>query len=171
MTRFALRFWMCAEPAALSRSIAISFNTAGSRSSVYLADSGAPKPYRCMSGAYRDFRYIRLLTGSSLTSRHKSSMKLCGSLAVHAPGFRVAFALRLSATAARITPFKAASSISSISWMSMARLTSPSRLELNRPEGSFNAAPPFNSSKMSGSAWWTIPRNYRERLRASPQVA
>src|SRR5438034_14878 len=40
--------------------------------------------------------------------------------------------------------FKAASSILSPSWMSMARLTFPSRLELNRPEGSFNAAPLAN---------------------------
>src|SRR5580698_7706457 len=46
--------------------------------------------------------------------------------------------LRLSATAARIRSFKAASSILSPSWMSMARLTFPSRLELNKPEGSFN---------------------------------
>src|SRR6266852_4188546 len=37
--------------------------------------------------------------------------------------------------------FKAASLILSPSWMSMARLTFPSRLELNRPEGSCNAAP------------------------------
>src|SRR5207237_9105747 len=37
--------------------------------------------------------------------------------------------------------FKAASSSLSPSWMSMARLTFPSRLELNRPEGSSNAAP------------------------------
>src|SRR2546421_6370721 len=37
--------------------------------------------------------------------------------------------------------FKAASSTLSPSWMSMARLAFPSRLELNRPEGSFNAAP------------------------------
>src|SRR5215470_17914246 len=37
--------------------------------------------------------------------------------------------------------FKAPSSTLSPSWMSMARLTFPSRLELNRPEGSFNAAP------------------------------
>src|SRR5437868_1537940 len=40
--------------------------------------------------------------------------------------------------------FKAVSSIFSPSWMSMARLTFPSRLELNRPEGSFNAAPLAN---------------------------
>src|SRR5262245_8732734 len=37
--------------------------------------------------------------------------------------------------------FKAASLKLSPSWMSMARLAFPSRLELNRPEGSFNAAP------------------------------
>src|SRR5207244_493723 len=37
--------------------------------------------------------------------------------------------------------FQAASSTLSPSWMSMARLAFPSRLELNRPEGSFNAAP------------------------------
>src|SRR5262249_26534165 len=36
--------------------------------------------------------------------------------------------------------FRAASSILSPSWMSMARLTFPSRLELNRLEGSFNSA-------------------------------
>src|SRR5437588_8636608 len=52
--------------------------------------------------------------------------------------------LRLSATAARMRSFKAASSTLSPSWMSMARLTFPSRLELNRPEGSFNAAPLAN---------------------------
>src|SRR6266700_2811859 len=40
--------------------------------------------------------------------------------------------------------FKAASSTLSPSWMSMARLTFPSRLELNRSEGSFNAAPLAN---------------------------
>src|SRR5437660_4624382 len=40
--------------------------------------------------------------------------------------------------------FKAAASTLSPSWMSMARLTFPSRLELNRPEGSFNAAPLAN---------------------------
>src|SRR5271167_3543601 len=49
--------------------------------------------------------------------------------------------LRLSATAARMRSFRAASSTLSPSWMSMARLTFPSRLELNRPEGSCNAAP------------------------------
>src|SRR5207302_5733035 len=52
--------------------------------------------------------------------------------------------LRLSATAARMRSFKAASSILSPSWMSMARLTFPSSLELNRPAGSFNAAPLAN---------------------------
>jgi len=49
--------------------------------------------------------------------------------------------LRLSATAARMRSFRAASSTLSPSWMSIARLTFPSRLELNRPEGSCNAAP------------------------------
>src|SRR5215470_17279767 len=72
--------------------------------------------------------------------------------------------------------------------MSMARLTFPSRLELNRPEGSFNAAPlanvilttslyvspvqtmppwdqtgvplHFHSSTISGSASWTISRTF-----------
>src|SRR5208283_429946 len=48
---------------------------------------------------------------------------------------------RFSATAARIRSFKAASSILSPSWMSIARRTFPSRLELNRPFGSFSAAP------------------------------
>src|SRR5215469_6747554 len=48
---------------------------------------------------------------------------------------------RLSAAAARMRSFKAASLILSPSWMSMARLTFPSRLELNKPKESFNAAP------------------------------
>ena len=59
-------------------------------------------------------------------------------------GFGLLVASRLSATAARMRAFKAASSIVSPSWMSMARLTFPSRLELNRPERSFNAAPLAN---------------------------
>src|SRR5580704_5851392 len=82
--------------------------------------------------------------------------------------------------------FKAASSTLSPSWISMARLTFPSRLELNRPEGSSNAAPlakvslimflydspvqtmppwektgvpiHFHSSTSSGSAAWMIRR-------------
>src|SRR4029079_19532880 len=45
------------------------------------------------------------------------------------------------ATAARMSAFNALSSILSPSWKSMARLTLPSRLELNRPEGSSNEAP------------------------------
>src|SRR4051812_33774048 len=55
--------------------------------------------------------------------------------------FGLVFPSKLSATAARMRSFNAASFIFSPSWMSMARLTFPSRLELNRPEGSFNAAP------------------------------
>src|SRR5438552_12360160 len=58
--------------------------------------------------------------------------------------FGLLLPLRLSATAARMRSFKDASSTLSPSWMSMARLTFPSRLELNRPEGSFNAAPLAN---------------------------
>src|SRR5262249_26665594 len=46
-----------------------------------------------------------------------------------------------SATAERMRSFRAASSTLSLSWMSMARLTFPSRLDLNSPEGSCNAAP------------------------------
>src|SRR5215813_4708260 len=61
-------------------------------------------------------------------------------------GFGLLLPLRLSATAARMRSFKAASSTLSPSWMSMARLAFPSRLELNRPEGSFNAAPLGNVS-------------------------
>src|SRR5487761_265963 len=48
------------------------------------------------------------------------------------------------ATAARIRVFRAFSLTLSPSWMSMARLTFPSRLELNRPEGSSSAAPLAN---------------------------
>src|SRR5213083_1069205 len=58
--------------------------------------------------------------------------------------FGLLLPLRLSASAARMRSFKAASSTLPPSWMSMARLTFPSRLELNRPEGSFNAAPLAN---------------------------
>src|SRR5580658_3424833 len=84
--------------------------------------------------------------------------------------------------------FKAASLTLSPSWMSMARLTFPSRLELNRPEGSSNAAPlanvilttllyvspvqtipawektgvpiHFHSSTISGSALWMMSRTF-----------
>src|SRR5947208_15929018 len=59
-------------------------------------------------------------------------------------GFGLFLLSRLKATAARTRFVKAASLIVSPSWMSMARLTFPSRLELNRPEGSFNAAPLAN---------------------------
>src|SRR3989440_8886835 len=59
-------------------------------------------------------------------------------------GFGLLLPLRLSATAARMRSFKAALSTFSPSWMSMPRLTFPSRLELNRPEMSFNAAPLAN---------------------------
>src|SRR5262249_54857757 len=61
-------------------------------------------------------------------------------------GLGLLLPLRLSATASRMSSFKAASSILSPSWMSMARLTFPSRLELKRPAGSFNAAPFANVS-------------------------
>src|SRR4051794_27681114 len=84
--------------------------------------------------------------------------------------------------------FKAASSTFSPSWMSMARRTFPSRLELKRPDGSFNAAPlanvsltmflyvspvqtmppwdqtgvplHFHSSTISGSASWMSSRTF-----------
>src|ERR1700721_2412481 len=49
----------------------------------------------------------------------------------------------LSATAARIRCFNAALSIFSPSWMSMARLTFPSRLELKRPEAWVSSAAPL----------------------------
>jgi len=52
--------------------------------------------------------------------------------------------LRFMAMAARMRFFKAASSILSPSWMSVARLTFPSTLELNRPAGSGSAAPLAN---------------------------
>src|SRR4051812_35697691 len=48
---------------------------------------------------------------------------------------------KFRSTAARIKPFNAASSILSPSWKSIARLTFPSRLELNSLAGSFNEAP------------------------------
>src|SRR5262249_12602091 len=49
-----------------------------------------------------------------------------------------------SATASRMSAFSARVSIFSPSWMSMARRTFPSRLELNRWEGSFSEAPLAN---------------------------
>src|SRR5580693_7905876 len=45
------------------------------------------------------------------------------------------------AAAARMSVLKASSSISSPSWISMARLVLPSRLELNSFEGSLSEAP------------------------------
>src|SRR5262249_27487207 len=47
----------------------------------------------------------------------------------------------LRATAARMSALNARASTSSPSWMSIARLTFPSRLELKSLAGSFNAAP------------------------------
>src|SRR5271157_5617713 len=67
-------------------------------------------------------------------------------------GFGVLLPLRLSATAARMRSFNAASSTLSPSWMSMARLTFPSRLELNRPEGFCNAAPLAAEVRLLGEA-------------------
>ena len=113
------------------------------------------------------------------------------------PGCGFFLLSRLSATAARIRSFKAASSILSSSWMSMARRTFPSRLELKRPEGSFNEAPlakvsfttllyvspvqtippwektgvpiHFHSSTISGSALLMISRTFASVLpRQSP---
>src|ERR1700692_2428946 len=45
------------------------------------------------------------------------------------------------AAAARMSVLKASSSIPSPSWISIARLALPSRLELNSPEGSLSEAP------------------------------
>ena len=56
-------------------------------------------------------------------------------------GLAFGFGVRLSATAARMRSFKAASLILSPSWKSIARLTLPSRLELNRPDASSNGRP------------------------------
>ena len=53
---------------------------------------------------------------------------------------------RFSAIASRMRPDSAASSILSLSRMSIARRTFPSRLELNRRDGSFSAAPFANVS-------------------------
>src|SRR5206468_2266074 len=61
-----------------------------------------------------------------------------------APAVRVGLARvedSFSATAARKSAFSAFSSIFSPSWMSMARLVLPSRLELKSPDGSSSAAP------------------------------
>jgi NAD(P)-dependent dehydrogenase (short-subunit alcohol dehydrogenase family) len=73
----------------------------------------------------------------------RRDVSLVGPLALGRRGFGLLLPSRLSATAARIRSFNAGSLIFSLSWMSMARRTFPSRLELNRPEGSFNAAPAF----------------------------
>src|SRR3989441_1250696 len=74
-------------------------------------------------------------------SRSLRNLEYSARLLLARRGFGLLLPLRLSATAARMRSFKAASSTLSPSWMSMARLAFPSRLELNRPEGSFNAAP------------------------------
>ena len=115
-------------------------------------------------------------------------MKLAGPLAARSPGLRLALALEIERHRSADEILKAASSTLSPSWMSMARRTFPSRLELNRPEGSFNAAPlanvilttflyvspvqtmppwdqtgvhiHFHSSRISGSASCTISRTF-----------
>ena len=58
-----------------------------------------------------------------------------------AGGFRRGRAVRFSATAARTSARSAGSSIASPSRKSMARRVPPSRLALNRPDGSSSAAP------------------------------
>src|SRR5689334_5855111 len=58
----------------------------------------------------------------------------------HRPRERAGFDV-FKVTAARMRVLSASSSISSPSWKSMARRVFPSRLELNRREGSFSAAP------------------------------
>src|SRR4029077_2618857 len=91
---------------------------------------------------FANFRAGRLLAGSPF----KPAFGLSGDVQIFLVrrGFGLLLPLTFCATAARMRSFKAASLILSPSWMSMARLTFPSRLELNRPDGSFNAAPLAN---------------------------
>ena len=69
MTRFPLRFWMCGESAALSRSIAISFSTAGSRSSVYRADSASSELLQIPRQALLAFHSESLFLGYACITR------------------------------------------------------------------------------------------------------
>ena len=62
--------------------------------------------------------------------------------AARLPGFRLALDIERHCSADKI--LQGCLIDLSPSWMSMARLTFPSRLELNRPEGSRNAAPLAN---------------------------
>jgi len=72
------------------------------------------------------------------------AMKLAGPLAARSPGLRLALDHEIERHCGADEILQAASSTLSSSWMSMARLTFPSRLELNRRAGSFNAAPLAN---------------------------
>src|SRR6202049_3081232 len=73
------------------------------------------------------------------------AMKLVGPLAARSPGLRLILDHEIERhfSADEILQGRLALTLSP-SWMSMARLAFPSRLELNRPEASFNAAPLAN---------------------------
>src|SRR5262249_58523780 len=101
-----------------------------------------------------DLRVLSFV-GSCEARRYVSDVHHRLLLAARGFGLGLLLPLRLSATAARMRSFKAASSILSPSWTSMARLTFPPRLELNRPEGSFNAAPLANVSLTT--FWYVSP--------------
>jgi len=77
-------------------------------------------------------------------------MKLVGPLAARSPGLRLglwfAFALEIERHCGADKILQGRLFDLSPSWMSMTRLTFPSRPELNRPEGSGNAAPLANVS-------------------------
>src|SRR5215207_7075933 len=86
------------------------------------------------------FSHCSCQADASKTRRPRRSSCALWSLP-GADGRAVARTDMFSATAARMSAFKAASSMVSPSWMSMARLTLPSRLALKRRDGSASEAP------------------------------
>src|SRR5262249_52767917 len=105
---------------------------------VHCPGIGGPRhhaPAALGPGAYLDARHVGRCKGRRSAAANQDRAR-------RALGLRPAS--RLSATAARMRAFKAAWSSFSPSWMSMARLTFPSRLELNRRDGSFSPAPLAN---------------------------
>ena len=80
--------------------------------------------------------WLRLESRRPWKARHSSAFCASGADGASCARFAV-----FSATAARMSACNAFSLILSPSRISMARLTLPSRLELNRPEGSSSAAP------------------------------
>ena len=98
----------------------------------------------CGGANFRGTR--RVISGVAHVTLALSGHPSRDSSTLERPVALVPYLATLSATASRIRLFSASSLITSPSLISMARLTFPSRLELNRPVGSLRDAPLKNVS-------------------------